>query len=321
MSKNPYMVRIAHPEDCVAVHGAGNQQEVRDISLPVNPNIRHEITCMMFKTPGEEWNVGYHQHGNGLEFFLPTSGKIEIIAQGQITYMVPGDIFVILPFMSHGFRTLEPDSAFMCLFQGFDMIQSVEKRAFIAMNFPGKFESEPEFLEYYNKDTKGKMDRKVPNPIPTDRDQVFCLRQQGKGLFSYNYPGVDLHLKVGRWETEGLMELWEADLKKGAKLSQEALRKEWRQFYIYKGNVKVKIHDEEFIVDEPAIINVPPFRPFSFEALDDAVIFDLDCPAMLHALLEEMGDPAKKHWEEDPARVEYILDKYNSYMQFEYKPE
>ena len=105
MSKNPYMVRIAHPEDCVAVHGAGNQQEVRDISLPVNPNIRHEITCMMFKTPGEEWNVGYHQHGNGLEFFLPTSGKIEIIAQGQITYMVPGDIFIILPFMSHGFRT------------------------------------------------------------------------------------------------------------------------------------------------------------------------------------------------------------------------
>ncbi len=319
MAKNPYLVRIAHPEDAIECH-KGELMEVRDFLYPVNPGVKNEITCMMFSQPGEKLDVGYHQHGNGLEVFIPTSGKIEIVAQGQQTYMVPGDLFVIQPFMSHSFRAMIPHSHFMCMFQNFDMIQSVEKRAYIMKNFPGLYGVDPEFTEYYDKDTKGKMNRKVPDPVPTPREKVFCLRRQGVGIFEYHYEGLDLYLKVGRWETEGMTEYWELDMKKGLSLAWEALRKEWRLFYVFKGCVDVDVHGEKFTVDEPALVRIPPFHPFSLSASEDSVVFDLDCPALLHTLLEELGDPAKKRLPEDPAERDALLHKFNCYLtKYEYK--
>jgi mannose-6-phosphate isomerase-like protein (cupin superfamily) len=322
MAKNPYVVRIFHPEDAIVCHTSGGPLEVRDFLEPVNPGLKDEITCMMFSEIGDATNVNYHQHGAGLEVFIPTRGKTEIAAQGQITYMIPGDLFVIQPYMSHSFRAVEPNSDFMCLFQDFDMIQSIEKRSYFMKNFPGKYENDKEFHEYYNSETKGSMDRMIPEPIPAPREKVFCLRRKGTGLFEYHYPGIDLYLKAGRWETHGINEYWEADMKKGVTVSWGELRKEWRLFYVYEGVVDFDVNGEKFTVDEPALVRIPPFHPFTMRAVKDACVFDLDCPALLHSMLEELGDPAKKRWPQDPAECREFMHRFNCYItDFDYKPE
>ena len=318
MANNPYVVRMAHEEDAIFCHKS-EKMEVRDFLNPVDRELRNEITCMMFPESAEDMNIGYHQHGSGLEVFIPTSGKIEICSQGQLTYMEPGDLFVIRPFMSHSFKAKEPNSHFMCLFRDFNMIQSIEKRSYIVKNFPGLYGGNKEFTDYFDRDTKGKMDRLVPDPVPTDREKVFALRRQGVGLFDFSFPGINLHLKVGRWENAGFSEFWEADMKKGVTVEWGELRKEWRLFYVFKGSVAFDVNGEKFTVDEPALVNIPPFRPFSFQTNEDTVMFDLDCPAMLHAFLEEIGDPAKKRWPTDPAELKALKDKFNLHCtKFEY---
>ncbi|MBR6812126.1 MAG: hypothetical protein IKM51_01995 [Oscillospiraceae bacterium] len=317
MAKNPYLVRTHHPEDCVCVHGAGTDLEVRDFFLPVEAIQKDEITCMMFKNPAEERDINYHQHTSGTETFIPISGKIEIIAQGILTYMEPGDIFHIQPYMSHSFRSIAPDSHMMCLFQGFDMINLMNNRTFAEKDNPDLIKDES-YRALYN-ELSHKFDCRVPDPIEMPREQIPCLRRQGTGLFEYHYPGADLYLKVGRWETHGLKEMWEANFKKGVKVTWGERDKEYRLFFINKGVVKFNINGDEFVVDEEALVRIPPFLPFEIECLEDSRVYDLDCPDLLHTMLEEMGDDAAKNWPTDPEELKAFRKRfYCSVTNFEY---
>ncbi|NLT39137.1 MAG: hypothetical protein GXX89_01595 [Clostridiales bacterium] len=317
MAKNPYLVRTAHPEDCVAVHGnSSSPLEVRDFFLPVESIQKDEITCMMFHKRSEEKPyIDYHQHTSGSETFIPIRGRIEIIAQGVKTYMVPGDIFHIQPYMSHSFQAVEDESYMMCLFQGFDMINTVNLHG----SDPYTIEDE-KHRALYNK-LCHKMDRLVPDPIDLEREKVFCLRRQGTGLFSYSYPGIDLHLKVGRWETHGQREMWEADMKKGVKIRWDNLQTDYRLFFINKGVVDFTINGETFTVDEEALVRIPPFKKFSIECREDSRVYDLDCPDLLHSMLEELGDPAKDRAPKDPGELLALKEKFGcTVTSYEYDP-
>jgi quercetin dioxygenase-like cupin family protein len=318
MASNPYLLRTAHPEDCVCVHGSGTALEVRDFFLPVEDIQKDEITCMMFHELADKPNINYHQHTSGNETFIPISGKIEIIAQGIHTYMIPGDIFHVQPYMSHGFRALEKDSAMMCLFQGFDMINLVNNRIAAQRKHPDVI-NDPAYRAAYNK-LSHKLDREVPDPIERPREEVFCLRREGTGLFEYRYPGVDLYLKVGRWETHGLKEIWEADMKKGVRVEWGEIHGDYRLFFINKGVVDFTIDGDKFTIDEEALVRVPPLLTFSLECQTDARVYDLDCPDFLHSMLEELGDPQKERRPKDPEKLRELKDKFScSVTSYSYK--
>lgn len=310
MATNPFIVRLAHPEDCVCVHGGPNAAlEVRDITEPVDLNLKNEITMMMFHEVSEEkLDIGYHQHTSGTETFIPVSGKIEIVCNGYHTFMVPGDIVHIQPYMSHSFRAVEPNSAMMCLFQGFNMIKLMEKIGLAEKKEPGIM-WQPEFHKLYS-DISHKIDRKVPDPIEAPKEKIPCLIEEGKGLFEYNFPGLQLLLKVGMWQTHCQREMWEANMKKGAKLNWNKRYGDYRLFHLTKGAVKLTVDGEEFTVDEEAIIHLPPFVPFSIEALEDTKIYDLDCPDNLASFLEDLGDISKKRWPTDPEELKAFMGNY-----------
>jgi len=309
MPINPYLVRTAHPEDCVCVHGSGAALEVRDFFVPVGDVQKDEITCMMFHELAGKPDINYHQHTSGTETFIPISGKIEIIAQGIHTYMIPGDIFHVQPYMSHGFRALEKGSAMMCLFQGFDMINLMNNR-FAAQQKHPDIINDPVFRAISNK-LSHKLDREVPDPIECPREEVFCLRREGTGLFEYHYPGVDLYLKVGRWETHGLKEIWETDMRKGVRVEWGKIHGDYRLFFINKGVVDFTIDGSTFTVDEEALVRIPPFLTFSLECRTDARVYDLDCPDLLHSMLEELGDPRKERWQKDSEKLKELKDKFS----------
>ncbi len=321
MAKNPYLLRTAHPEDCVSVHGSPDAPlEVRDFFLPVEACQKDEITCMMFhKVSEEKLDIGYHQHTSGTETFIPIKGRIEIVVQGIKTYMEPGDIVHIQPYMGHSFRAAEPDSYMMCLFQGFDMINLMSLRGAAEKNDPDlKFDK-----AYHDMGNvlSHKIDRKIPDPLEMPREEIFCIRRQGTGLFEYSYPGIDLYQKVGPWETHGLKEMWEADMKKGVKIEWGDRHPDYRLFFINKGVVDFTVDGEKFTVDEEALVRIPPFLPFSIECVEDARVYDLDCPDLLGNMLEELGDPAKERWSKDPDELKALLKKFScSITSYRYDP-
>ena len=309
MATNPYVVRMAHPEDCVCVHGAGTPLEVRDITEPVDLNLKNEITCMMFHEVSEEkLDIGYHMHTQGTETFIPVKGKIEIVCNGYYTVMEPGDIVHIEPYMSHSFRAIEKDSAMMCLFRGFNMIKLMEAIMVAERKIPGIMQ-EPQFHALYSEQAH-KIDRKVPDPLIVPKEQIPNLIQEGKGKFEYNFPGLQLLLKVGMWQTEYQHEMWEANMRKGAKLTWGERRADYRLFHLTQGVVRLTVDDQEFIVDEEAIIHLPPFVPFSIEALEDTKLYDLDCPDNLASFLEDLGDLTKKQWPSDPEELKKFMADY-----------
>jgi len=319
MATNPYVVRLAHPEDCVTVHGsAAAKLEVRDITIPVDFTLKDEITMMMFhEISDEKLDIGYHMHTQGTETFIPVAGKIEIVCNGYHTVMEPGDIVHIEPYMSHSFRAIEPHSAMMCLFKDFNMIKLMDAISAASKNCPG-FMADPVYHEMYSKKAH-KIDRKVPDPIEAPKDQIPCLIEEGKGKFEYNFPGLQLLLKVGMWQTEYDHEMWEANMAKGAKLIWGERRPDYRLFHLTKGAIRLTVDGEETIVNEEAIIHLPPFAPFAIEALEDTKIYDLDCPDNLASFLEDLGDLSKKQWPSDPDKLkEFMANYYITVTEYQY---
>lgn len=307
---NPYIVRLAHPEDCVCVHSAGQPLEVRDITEPVDLTLKNEITCMIFHEVSEEkLDIGYHMHTAGSETFLPVRGRIEVVVNGCHTVMEPGDLVHIEPYMCHSFRAVEPDSAMLCLFQGFNMIKLMENVFRVERRVPGIMYSDAAFHAMYS-DKAHKIDRRLPDPLELPREEIPNLVQEGTGLFTYAFPGLTLRLKVGMWQTHNQREMWEADLQRGARLTWGERRADYRLFRLRAGAVRLTVDGESFDVDEEAIIHLPPFLPFSIEALADSVLYDLDCTDNLSSFLEDLGDLEKRRWPTDAAVLRELMGSY-----------
>lgn len=300
---SPYLIRIGVPEeDAVAYRPSGDGPfTCNDIIKPVTPLQKNEITCMIFKCRDENEDIGYHAHYSGTETFLCLKGKVEIIAEGRKSYMLPGDILHMQPFMGHAFRALEPDTWIATLFQGMDMIQLMEFKFYLMKNFKETFTADEAFKEKFAI-FANKIDRKCPKPIPSEREDVFALRRPGAGK-CYSFPGITLHEKVARYETTGSREFWEADVKEGAVMHFDELKEHWRLFLVNKGSVECTVYGEEPFTargEDHALIRIPPYHPFTLKASTDCNFYDLDCPDMLGNLMEEIDPenvPTGEAWE------------------------
>ncbi|MCF0142630.1 MAG: cupin domain-containing protein [Parasporobacterium sp.] len=322
MEKNPYIVRMNHPEDCICVHGSSaGPLEVRDITEPVDFTLKNEITCMIFHQVEEaKDDIECHAHTRGTETFIPVSGKMEITCNGYHTIMEPGDIIHMEPYMGHSFRAVEPGSSMLCLFQGFNMIKLMEDiRAARALE-PDIMQN-PDFHEQYLT-VANKILRKVPAPIEVPKDQIPCLYEEGKGQYEYNAPGIRLLLKIGKWQTAGQREMWEADMKKGVKITWNRRYPDFRLFHIRGGKIELTVDNNTYIVDEEAIIHIPPFHAFAIKALEDSVVYDLDCSENMAGFLEDLGDISEAVWPENDEYFNELISKFRiSVSSYEYKPE
>ena len=312
--KNKYLIRMEEPEDCLIVSDNGDIY-YRMFLDPVTKLLKNEFDCMQFHTPSSK-PIEYHEHDQGSETFFVTQGKFLCCCMGRGFYMGPGDILHIQPWMGHGFVPAEPESRLNILFTGMDQQVITQNWKRLLECYPGVYEDlafKGKFREFNGSVTS----RTLPAPSEVPKEQIQQLRPAGTCLRSHSFDGIDLRLKVARYETEGVKEIWDLHMMPGFYCKWDDFLPEFRLFYVKSGKVRCSVKTsstETLVFDamEENIVAIPPYTPFEFEVIEEARMFDMDCAARLQDLCEEIGsllqsDPGKA---EDKAALLPLFKEY-----------
>ena len=289
--KNPFLIRMEEPEDCQIVTDMGGVY-YRLFMRPVTSRQKNEMDCMQFHEASTRM-VNYHEHNKGTETFFISQGKFLCNCMGRGFTMEPGDVLHIQPWMGHSFIPIEPESRLNILFMEIDMRFSLtDPRLRLQETFPGVFEN-PELRELFSRAGGGVGQRSIPVQDDFPKDQVQQLRPAGFGLRVHEYEGVKMHLKIAKYETEGVKEVWELFMKPGFYCEWDNFRPEYRFFYVTGGKIRCWVKTSatetiEFVAEKENIISIPPYYPFGFEVIEDAQMYDMDCGSRLQDLCEEI---------------------------------
>ncbi|MCL1834743.1 MAG: cupin domain-containing protein [Oscillospiraceae bacterium] len=289
--KNPYLIRMEQPEDCVMI---SDKEGIyyRMFQNPVTGRLKNELDCMQFHEPSIKM-VGYHEHTYGTETFFISQGKFLCNCMGRGFTMDPGDILHIQPWMGHSFIPIEPESRLNIMFMDIDQQYALtQPRKRLQENFPGVFE-DPQFQNSFRKANGGVGLRTVPVQVNYPKEQVQQLRPSGYALREHEYKGIKMHLKIAKYETEGIKEVWEHFMQPGFYCEWDAFLPEYRVFYVTGGKLKCWVRTSaseklEFTAEKENIVTIPPYTPFGFEVAQEAQMYDMDCGARLQDLCEEL---------------------------------
>ena len=290
--KNEYLIRMEEPEDCQIVTDNGGVY-YRLFLRPVTSKQKNEMDCMQFHEATTRM-VNYHEHVKGTETFLISQGKFLCNCMGRGFTMEPGDMLHIQPWMGHSFIPIEPESRLNILFMEIDMRFSLtDPRIRIQENFPGVFE-DPELNALFRISGGGTNPRTVPVQDDFPKDQVQQLRPAGYGLREHLFEGLKMQLKVAKYETEGVKEIWDLFMKPGFYCNWDNFRPEYHVFYVTGGKIRCWVKTSatetiEFEAEKENIIHIPPYTPFGFEVIEEAQMYDIDCAARLQDLCEELA--------------------------------
>ena len=289
--KNEFLIRMEVPEDCVRVSDKDGVY-YRMFHDPVTGLQKNELDCMQFHEPSTRM-VNYHEHSTGTETFFISQGKFLCNCMGRGFTMGSGDILHIQPWMGHSFIPIEPESRLNIMFMGIDQQYALtQPRMRLQQKFPGVFEN-VDFQNLFRKANGGVGLRTVPVQDDFPKEQVQQLRPAGFSLREHNYEGIKMHLKIAKYETAGVKEVWELFMKPGFYCEWDSFLPEYRVFYVTGGKLRCWVRTSatetlEFEAEKENIIFIPPYNPFGFEVVEDAQMYDMDCGARLQDLCEEI---------------------------------
>ncbi len=232
--------------------------------------------------------IFYHEHLDGEETFFVTDGDYECITLGEKMVIHPGDIIHVQPWMGHGFRPLSKYCRMLIMFQSKDMRFALERRKYLNEHH-ADVAATPEFKKQQMADQHDQLrdGSYYYDTAPTTTTSP-AYRRFGQGIRSHEFPGIKLNLMIARYETHGIKEVWEYEMKKGVRIENDAVRYDHRLFWCREGEIKFNIDGEEFTAKPNCLIYVPPYHTFTLETETDADLADLSCPYELQDLLEEL---------------------------------
>ena len=293
MRENPYLIRMDIEEDCnYSTYNATSGIYYRQFNWPVLGAMKDEFDCMQFDN-GEAKPVGYHEHSFGTETFMISQGKFLCYCMGDGFYMEPGDLLHIQPWMGHSFTPIEPNSRLNIMFMGINQFKGItENRQRLTKNFPGVYESE-EFQKMFGPWNGNAGARTFPAENIVEPEKVSQLRKDGVGIREHDFGCIKLLLKIAKYETMGEKEVWDLYMKKGFFCDWDNFVPEYRMFWVMGGKIHCSVKTSatetcEFDAVADNTVVVPPYTPFRFEVVEDAHVRDLDCPARLQDLCEEL---------------------------------
>ena len=288
--KNQYLIRMNEPEDCLIVSDNGDIY-YRMFLDPVTKLLKNEFDCMQFHTPDSK-PIEYHEHDQGTETFFVSQGKFLTDCMGRRFVMKAGDILHIQPWMGHGFVPIEPESRLNILFMGIDQQVITQNWKRLMDNYPGVYE-DLRFKARFREFSGSVAGRNLPAPNEAPPELVQQLRVQGSCIRSHEFAGLKMFLKVARYETAGVKEIWDLHMKSGFFCKWDDFLPEYRLFYVKSGTVRCYVRTSnsdvlEFDAVEENLIVIPPYTPFWFRITEDAKMYDMDCSAYLQDLCEEI---------------------------------
>lgn len=311
--KSKYLIRMREPEDWIRHYDEGTQ-DVNDFILPIGPFEKNEMSDTIYHLGTE---VPYHEHRKGFETFFVPRGSVECKVRGKRFVMGPGDILHLPPYVGHGFKHLEEGTIWRELFQEINMAQGIMNKNTVKNSYDGLYD-DPAFITMYRA-----ANRSIPRePIAAwedvDKHDMPECRTEDFAYSTYRFDGITLRLKVGRWECNGVKEVWHAQLEDSFTLEYDAPHPEWELYYITRGRVRFEVLDETFEACEDCLVHIPPYHKHRMQALGDAELYDMGCAPLMLSMLEDIAsvqvsDPARLA---DPVAAREFMRRYGCYLTF-----
>jgi hypothetical protein len=117
--------------------------------------------------------------------------------------------------------------------------------------------------------------REAPVSVTVPKEEVPEVRTPDRPLRVFELEGVTMKQYTGRWENNGLTELWMAELEDGFTVEFNSDDPNTDMFYIIDGEVRFKVAGEEFTAARDCIVKIPGYAPRSFTARGKAIMYDL----------------------------------------------
>ena len=283
MRVSEYLIRMYEPEDWHHSIDEGTQV-VNSFILPMGPHQKNEFSDTVYNSVVE---VPYHEHSKGFETFFVAKGKVQCTVRGKRFILEAGDILHLPPYVAHGFKHLEGGTVWRECFLDIGIAQKVINRARIKDNYGDLF-NDPEFQTVYMKDY-GRIMRATPSPEDVDKREMWEVRAPGFAYNTFQRKGLVLRLVVGRWELNGIKEIWEAVADKGVFVKWEYPHPEHELYYIASGRFRFKVMGSEFEAYPDCLVSIPPYSVFELESLEDgSKLYDCGGSARLLDLLEDL---------------------------------
>jgi quercetin dioxygenase-like cupin family protein len=260
-----------------------------------------------------------HEHRSGYETFLVDNGTMEFLSLSKKAPLHKGDMVHITPFTPHSIHCLEDNSIWRAFLQGLWLLQFIEEdRAFRDRHWDTFFS--PEFkAANAARDKSAWFDYQIPECRDVSPEQIPAIRTYEFALAEYSYEGITLKLKVGRWETAGLKEVWQFRLSGGYKLSWDETHPFPHLYDVFSGSVRVRLEGmEPFTAKTRDLLHIPKYLGGSIETLEDTVLLDTGCQGFLTRFMDEMNVYKQKTPQKlkDRAFVKEIMLKNDYHVLF-----
>ena len=260
--------------------------------------------------------VPYHDHTKGYETFLIDGGSAEICINKKKCIIERGDIVHIVPYVHHGYVYLEEGTIWREMFQDMDMYNCVEDKHVIRTYSPEFWEDEAFKARRYR--ILGTLYRESPVSEWVPKEEIPAVRPRGWAIRSFRLPGLTCGLKVGRWETDGVKEIWELLPEKGFRLDWQIPHAGNKLYLVMEGSVMVEADGgEAFIAKKRDIINIPPYYKHRLTVLEEGTqIYAYNVQAELLHILEQLHADQVRQPErlEDWGYVESVLRQGNCWL-------
>jgi quercetin dioxygenase-like cupin family protein len=271
--KHKYLINLLDPADYLSVSQMFNpetgklEEDQRIISLPEGPHQMLDfVDTIMYGT------APYHEHSVGWETFFITTGCCDLTVRGKTCRLVPGDIIHVQPWMGHQMSFPEP-TVYRGIFHDINMSGTLKTLAYIREVNPKQLEGLASFRRYLMR--ADNIIRETPVSVPVDKSEVPEVRSPDRPLRVFELDGVTMKQVTGRWENNGLTELWKAEMQDGFTVEFVDDNPNTDLFYIIEGDVRFIVAGEEFTATRDCLVKIPPYAPRAFTARGRAVMFDL----------------------------------------------
>lgn len=275
---------------------------------PYGPYQHNEMLDTIYIDPDHLFR--YHEHEIGVETFLVDGGSVLMEICGKKAVATKGDIIHLPPFVPHQLTWLEPGTIWRELFQethmSEDCLAGLRFKEYNKGEFDMSRDGQSPNSQYYTY---------TPVTVEVPKEEIYHIRPYNSGLVTYKFPGCELRLKVGRWETKGHKEIWQLCVDPGFELSWSAHNPFYGLFIVQEGKVEVRIDGmDKFVAKERDILHIPSNLSGEIVAPEGAVLFDYNCEGFGLRAVEELYSLYTADPKAAAEEAEGILGKHHCYV-------
>ena len=273
------------------------------------PEEIHEFASSVFYKGNENH---YHMQRYGYETMFVRGGAMDVTVRGRTCRVTEGDILHFGCYNAHRMVWLE-DTPWLGFFHNMNICQPLEDKMLLNENRPDLTEADIDVL-YWESYGVAYMPKPVTVNVP--KSEVSEVRTPEFAFATFTFDGLEMRQKIGRWETDGMYEIWEFNMEDGFRAGCDKPNPKNCIYYVKEGNVRFKVFNKEFVAPKDSIVHIPSYATHSFQSDGKSVMYDTYSSTMYFDLISEWKSYEANAPEKlkDKAFIDSLKKKYNCYI-------